>query len=289
MNNHAELQGFVSIAQNSSVDYLTLAYVQALNIKSVMPSSKYAIIVDTHTKSLVTDKHQQVFDYVIEITRDYAYNHDWKLANEWQVYGLTPFKETIKLEADLLIPRSIEHWWDTFRLRDVVLSTGCRNYLGSQVVDSNYRTIFRNNNLPDVYNGLMYFRYSETAHKFFKAARDIFLNWDHVVKELVKVTDQTPTTDVVYAIASKVVGVELTTLPSAEFINFTHMKPGINGWPEGSEFHKLLNVIVEPPAIRVNNIQQQHPFHYHYKDFITEEIITHYEQLFSTRRSVQLS
>lgn len=277
INEHTDQQGFLTIAQNGSADYLSMAYVQAMSIKLTMPGSKYAVVVDNATDALLTEEHRQVFDYVIKLDEDYAKDQRWKLGNEWQVFWLTPFKETIKLEADILIPRSISHWWNTFRLRDVVLSLGCRNYKDELSNSKKYRELFVDNYLPDVYNGLMYFRYSQTAANYFSVAREIFLNWGEVAKELTKVSDEMATTDVAYALACKIIGPELTTIPTADFINFIHMKPGINDWPEGNEFHKSVNLVVDPPRIRVNNIEQYHPFHYHYKDFITSEIIEKYQ------------
>ena len=275
---HREQQGFLTIAQNTdTVDYLKLAYAQAMSIKLTMPGSKYAVVVDRPTLERVTSQHRRVFDYVIELPHDYAQDHKWKLANEWQVFWLTPFKETIKLEADILIPDSIEHWWNAFRLRDVVVATGCKNYLGETSTSMKYREVFENNNLPNVYNGLMYFRYTRIATQFFSVARELFLNWPTVAQELTKVNDQIATTDVVYALACKIVGIEHTTIPTADFLNFVHMKPAINGWPEGIEFHKSFNVVTAPPRIRVNNIEQHHPFHYHFKDFVTNDIVKEYE------------
>ena len=106
---HQEQQGFVTIAQNSDVDYLQLAYVQALSVKLTMPGSKYAVIVDKTTLQSVTELHRKVFNYVITIDDDQAENDPWKMRNEWQVFYLTPFKETIKLESDLVFTRSIAH------------------------------------------------------------------------------------------------------------------------------------------------------------------------------------
>ena len=274
--NHNEQRGFVSIAQNGKVDYLRLAYVQALSIKLTMPTAKYAVIVDAVTMLSVTAQHRKVFDYVIELPHDYAKDTEWKLANEWQVFWLTPFKETIKLEADILIPRDISHWWDTFRLRDVVLGLGCKNYKGDAAI-SPYRTSFVDNELPDVYSGLMYFRYSKVATDFFKIARDLFLEWETVRLEFTRTATLQATTDFVYAIACNIIGRELTTLPTID-TNFVHMKPGVNGWPEITEFHRAVNVVVDVPDIRINNVQQYYPVHYHYKDFITDEMIGDYER-----------
>jgi hypothetical protein len=275
---HQSQQGFVTIAQNGEVDYLRLAYVQALSIKATMPGSEYAVIVDAETMKSVTEQHRKVFDYVIEMPHDYSGDVAWKLMNEWQVFWLTPFKETIKLEADLLIPRDIGHWWHTFRLRDVVLSNGCRDYQERISVNKRYRRIFESNDLPDVYNGLMYFRFSETASRFFRLAMSIFLNWDEIRDPLLMHCEVAlPTTDLVYAIAAKTIGIELTTLP-VDFINFVHMKPSINNWPEDTAFHRAVSVVVDAPDIRINNVQQYHPVHYHYKDFITDEMIKDYER-----------
>lgn len=278
---HQEQQGFLTIAQNSeSADYLQMAYLQAMSIKLTMPGSRYAVIVDAATKDKVTDQHRKVFDYVIDLPTDYAANQTWKLNNEWQVFWLTPFKETIKLEADIVIPRSIDHWWITFRLRDVVLSLGTRDYTDKPAKSRQYREAFDANALPDVYNGLMYFRYSATASAFFGLAKQVFLNWPAVAKELTRVPDSAATTDMAYAVVCKIMGLEKTTIPTADFLNFVHMKPAINGWPEGTEFHKGTNVVVSAPRIRINNIEQYHPVHYHYKDFVTDEIIKDFEDAF---------
>ena len=67
-----EQQGFLTIAQNTDVDYLELAYVQAMSIKLTMPGSKYAVLVDNPTLEQVQDKHRAVFDYIIPFSTDFA-------------------------------------------------------------------------------------------------------------------------------------------------------------------------------------------------------------------------
>ena len=47
---------------------------------------------------------------------------------------------------------------------------------------------------------------------------------------LIKNPDDKPTTDLVYALVVKELGLENCTLPSCDFINFTHMKNSINNW-----------------------------------------------------------
>jgi len=64
--------GFLTIAQNTKVDYLSLAYHQAKNIKATQASNSYAVIVDTDTLAQVTDEHREIFDYEIELPMDLA-------------------------------------------------------------------------------------------------------------------------------------------------------------------------------------------------------------------------
>ena len=274
--------GFLTIAQNTDeVDYLRLAYVQAMSIKLTMPAAKCAVIVDDETMSNVTEQHRKTFDYIIPLKYNYAKEERWKLSNEWQVFELTPFKETIKVESDILFTRSIDHWWTAFRLRDVVLSLGCKDYLGKSSDVRNYRRLFDDNDLPDVYNGLMYFRYSQFAHDFFEVARRIYGNWDYVRdNELINCRDQNPTTDVVYALAAKISNVENCVLPECDFINFTHMKNAINNWPEATPWPELVVSEFDLPMVRINNVNQYHPLHYQDKTWITNDIIERFEHEF---------
>jgi len=275
---HQEQQGFMSIAQNSDVDYLQLAYVQAMSVKLTMPGSKYAVAVDSKTLESVTDAHRKVFDYVITIEDDQAENDTWKMRNEWQAFYLTPFKETIKLESDLVITRDISHWWPAFRLRNIVLSTGCRDYLGQLSDIRAYRKLFDDNSLPDVYNGLMYFRYTPEAAEFFWWAREIFENWEYVRDNLLKnCRDDEPTTDVVYALAAQILGEELCTLPAMDYINFTHMKPMVNKFSQTLPWNELVVHETELPMIRINNVNQYHPLHYQEKSWVTDELVEEYE------------
>jgi hypothetical protein len=276
MSWHKEPRGFVSFAINTiDTDYLELAYTQALCIKATQDCNRYAVIVDAETKKLINQRHLQAFDYVIDCE-----SVDNAFSVEPQVLRLTPFKETIKLEADLLFTRSIDHWWTAFRLKDVCLSTHVRNYQQQLSDVRKYRQAFDANNLPDVYNGLMYFRFSQLAVDFFRCASQIFLEWD-AVKSSLRDIDGLASTDVVYAIAAQIIGEESVTLPSCDFINFVHMKPAINGYPESNSFRDVFVSEFDSGMIRINNINQYHPIHYHEKDFVTEEICEYFRSRIS--------
>jgi hypothetical protein len=276
MSRHKEQQGFLTIAANTEdVDYLRLAYLQALNIKATQKIKSFAVIVDANTAALVTEQHQAVFDYIIEVPNSTTGPYGLEVQAFWH----TPFKETIKLESDLLLPSSIDHWWTTFRLRDIVLSTGCKNYKQETAMSRKYRKLFDDNHLPDVYNGLMYFRFSQTATNFFRTAAQIFENWSTVRTALAHCDDEYPSTDVVYALSANIIGPELCTVPSADFINFVHMKPAINGYTEDFNFTDVYVTEFTDGIVRINNINQYHPLHYHDKNFPTEEMIDYFRSM----------
>ena len=278
-------RGFITFAQNTEqVDYLKLAYVQCMNVKLTQNNSKFAVIVDKSTKDRITDEHRNTFDYIVELPYDEnEQNSSWKLGNEYQVFSLTPFKETVKLESDLLFTRSIEHWWSAFRLRDVFLSTGCKNYRQEISNNRSYRKFFDDNELPDVYNGLMYFRYSQLASEFFLTAQEIYKNWDYIKTHLLKnCREDKPSTDVLYALTTKVIGSDRCTVPSMNFVNFVHMKNQINQF--GGDNQAWTEIVMHErdcDMIRINNLNQYDPVHYFDKNYITDDILNDYRERYS--------
>ena len=274
MNHKAQL-GFLTVACNTDqTDYLHLAYIQALNIKQTQKNNQYAVVVDQNTLNQLTDKHKKIFDYIV-LAPDHAFG---PYGTEAFVFELTPFKETIKLESDLLFTRSIDHWIHAFRLRDVVLSTGCRNYQQQLSDVRKYRRTFDDNHLPDVYNGLMYFRFTKTARDFFDTSKKIYSEWNSIADILKNCRETIPSTDIVFALAARIIGEELCTMPSADFINFVHMKPGINGFGEDLKFNEVFVTEFDQDMIRINNVNQYHPLHYYNKNFVTEQMLEYYEQ-----------
>lgn len=243
-------RGFVIMAQNTEkTDYVKCAKVLEASIKRAMPDANVTIIT--------TD----MLPY-----GDQAPNSDWKLINDWQVYEASPYDETIKIEADMYIPRSIEHWWDILSINDVAICTTIRNFKGEISHNRAYRKFIDDNKLPDTYNAITYFKKSDTAKQFFAIVRDVFENWEDY-KQLLKCNPQEEaTTDWVYALASHIVGIEKTTLPGFTEFSMTHMKQFINDMPT-EDWTNTLVYECFPNLIRINTCPQSYPLHYHTKNF----------------------
>ena len=273
-------QGYVSIAQNSDVDYLKLAYLQALSIKATQKINNYAIIVDKNTEKEITDTHRKVFDKIVVLPfEDDAYESTWKLQNEWQVWWATPWKETIKLEADLILPVNIDHWWNMLRHRDICFSVIARTYRGDISKNKRYRKVFDDNFLPNAYNGFSYFRYSRTSADFFMNVREILKNQESY-KKILKNFNGTIATDEAYALAAVAIGTENCYIPHTDYPCLTHMKPGIHEWDECIDWMDVLPYTINDDlTITVGGYTQQYPFHYHNKEFATDKIIGKYERI----------
>lgn len=203
---------------------------------------------------------------------DLAPNSDWKLINDWQVYEASPYDYTIKLEADMYIPRNIDHWWDVLKDRNIVVSTTIRNFR-QEISDVRfYRRFIDENNLPDVYNAITYFKKSDEAKYFYMLIKDIFTNWNEYKKILKCNADELVTTDWVYSIACHIMGIEKTTLPTFNEMSMVHMKSFINGNPTENWTDTFIYECL-PNQIRVQTVPQQYPFHYHVKNFCDKIVV----------------
>jgi hypothetical protein len=186
--------------------------------------------------------------------------------NDWQCFAASPYRQTIKLEADMICASPIDHWWTLFEHRDVVVSQGARTFYDEPAESRYYRKIFDQNNLPDVYNAITYWRLSNTAREFFDLVRAIFEHWSEY-RSLLKFPDELPTTDVVYAMAAVIMGPERITLPAGLGPTIVHMKRYINPIQSDDWTREL---IWENDPFRINTVAQFGLVHYHIKEWICD-------------------
>jgi hypothetical protein len=184
-------------------------------------------------------------------------------ANDWQCHWLSPYRQTVKLEADMICASPFDHWWTVFEHRDVVISRGARDFYGQPCRTRAYRQTFDVNNLPDIYNAITYWRVSATATEFFQVVRSIFQNWNEY-KKLLKFPEDIASTDLVYAMAAQIIGEEKVMLPPGVGPTIVHMKQHVNGL-QGSDWTKEL--VWEHNPLRINTVAQHGMFHYYIKDW----------------------
>ena len=267
-NSFKAQQGYFTFAQNTdTVDYLDLAYAQAVSIKNTQTINQYAVAVDSQTKKQITYEHRRVFDYVIDIRDPNVH----AMSNEWQAWYLTPFKETVKLESDILFTTNVDHWWTGMRLQEVCFTTKIRNYEGTISNARAYRKLFDENNLPDIYTGMYYFRFGRTSMELFQLAEAVYANWPVFRDQLLKnCREDLPSTDVVFAIAARLLGEESCTNPALDYPSFVHMKGAVNGLAPAADWQEVYPHELYNNHLMINFTRQTWPVHYYQKTFIND-------------------
>jgi hypothetical protein len=279
-------RGFFTFAQNNSTnDYVRMAYALALSLKASQTDIPYLTLGIT-PGTTVPEQYAWAFDNIMEIIwGDDALEAEWKLNNEWKSIYMTPYVETIKLDCDMLFFGEIASWWGLMSTKDFWICNTVLNYKAQIVNDDFYRKTFTINNLPDVYTGFMYFKKTDSTFELFKLVELIYKNWGEMSTELLNFKDrpETPSTDVVFALALKILDIDQIWYQKNSIPTFTHMKTRLQKWNKdivnedwsihiSSFFNKKLEC-------KIGNYSQVFPLHYHRKDFLTDEIISYYEKV----------
>jgi len=251
-------RGFVIVATGDA-QYITCANTLTDSIHRTMPHALVSLITDH-------DISDSRYDHIIKTTSVSA--DPWRLADDYQVYNLSPYQETIKLESDLYLPRAVDWWWDAHKDRDLNICTTIRDYRGNISTSPAYRQTFIDSGLPSVYNAMTYFKKSNLAEGFYATVKDIFENWPEVKTTLKHSSEENATTDVVYGIAALLHGVENCTMPSLTDFSMVHMKRWIQNL-QTEVWHNELVYEVLPHALRIQSHHQWYPVHYYNKDFAT--------------------
>ena len=168
-------RGYLIPAVNTpGVSYIRCAITLAQSVHRFHPNASVTLLTNEQIEL-------PEFDHVITL----PHGDQGGYANDWQVFEASPYRETVKLEADMVLASGFDHWWTMFEHRDVVVSQGCRDYYDNISTSRHYRKFIDENQLPDVYNAITYWRLSKTAQEFFDLVRSIFEHWEQF-RRLVK-------------------------------------------------------------------------------------------------------
>lgn len=280
-------RGFLTFAQNSTGrDYLRMAYALALSLRASQTIAPFLTVVVTPGME-VPDRYRRVFDEVVEMPwADDAHKMDWKLANEWKAFHCSPYRETIKLDADMLFPTDISSWWEILGRHSLIVCTDVRDHTGRRVTSDAYRACFTLNRLTNAYSAFTYFRADAVAAEFFAMIRLIMREWYNVIPRYLDPANRPfqPDTDVAFGLALKLMDAEdRFTLPTSLGLpTFVHAKTRLQGWPARSVSEQWTAHIPADVSnrleLKINHVRQVIPVHYHDKAFLTDAVIDTYEK-----------
>ena len=278
-------KGYVILAQNNKTDdYVKMAYVSAMSIKLTQKEIRDVTLI-TDVPEAVPQHYCKAFDTILPIQWfDDAYNSEWKIENRWKLYHLTPYDETIILDADMLFFSDVSNWWKYLGKNfDLMITDKVYTYRNELIVNSYYRKAFIENSLPNTYSALTYFKKCDQAKEFWKLVEIIIKNWEVFYQRLIK--ESRPkhlSIDVVFSLAVKMLGIEDKVFSSLDYPSFIHMKSRDQKWHYSTDnWTDIAGVyLTDDCELKIGNYQQTGIFHYTEKNFLTDDILYKYEKKF---------
>ena len=258
-------QGYLVMAQGA--DYLEMAIALAKSIANTQSTvSNVAVITDQK----IPKAHP--FDKVIKLKKDYSGNNEWKIHNRAQFYKLTPYDETVILDADMLFLNDVSHWWNFMANYEFLYTSKVKTYRGDLVTSNPYRKTFVENKLPNVYSAFTYFKKCDKAESIFDLVTSMMQNWDEWIGRYAPEKKQEfPSLDLAISMAVNILDISNECESPFEFPTFVHMKSGCQGWKYFNEDWKThLGIYNTSQGIRLGNHIQTDVLHYVDKTFIKE-------------------
>jgi len=275
-------KGFLVIAENSKLtNYVEQAYALALSIKM---SQKETINISLVTNNKVPKKIAKVFDQIITIPwTERQEESRYAVENRWKLFHVSPYNETIVLDADMLMLEDISDWWSYCSNFDLKFCNRVKNYKLEPILqDTFHRKAFNENGLTNPYFALHYFKKSEQALNFYKVLEFVCNNWEWCYNKFAPVAYQDwLSMDLASAIAIEITGYHEAVIDSCSPLDFVHMKLPLQGWElTMSSWQDTVPLVFNSRGeLIVGNIKQTKLFHYVEKNFISKKILSRLEEL----------
>jgi hypothetical protein len=262
-------KGIVLLAQNNSKDN----YVEQATALAASINQFNSIPVTLITDDEVSDYSKKYFDQILPIAwGDMAVESEWKVENRWKVFHQSPYKETIVMDTDMLVTKDIEYLWDYYSNYDMFFTTNPVTYRGERISSNYYRKMFKENNLPNIYSALYYFKKTEFTHNFFAYLELVIKNFDDFQEDLCPNLKQDSVSfDVAAAMTLKLMDIaDDVTNEENNTSKFVHMKPHVQNWKKPREkWQSLVPVhFTKSLDLYIGNYRQTEIFHYTEKDFL---------------------
>jgi hypothetical protein len=267
------------VSEKDDTNYARLAYALALSIKNTQKEGydKVALVINDK-KRLEGFTSTWVFDEIIE----------WDGAEFWDGRShmdlLSPWDQTICLDADMLFLRDYSHWAEYFiKNSELYVANKSYTYRGEVVTDDYYRKTFLANELPNLYSFYTFFvKDSQLAKEFFNLQREIIKNPKEFSNLFLNnYKPKIVGTDEAFALAAKILDISDQISYDLEFPRVVHMKGMIQKWPYPADscYDHIGFYFNRQGKLKLGNFEQTDIVHYVDKDKITLETINILEEI----------
>lgn len=277
-------RGYLTHAFNhGQVDYLRMAYCLALSLRLTQSKVRRLSVIVSESHR-VPPHYLEVFDHVIPVPdeRPEFVRENWRVDNFVRMYDLTPYDQSVTLDADMLFFDDVSHWWDVLSPADIVGATAV-TYRGEPIVDNSLRANLYEIGLPDLHNGFFFFRQGDVAKRLFATMTDYLDDWDGTCRRHFGRTVPF-SSDCALLLSIRDNGLEEASAgPRPGIPRFIHMKACLQGWPgvdpsEREWRHHAAHRFDSRLQLYIDDVRIGDPFHYHVRDFVTDDLLRSYEK-----------
>lgn len=271
--------GYVISAINGKYDYIKMAYAAAMSIKHTQRVNNVSLLVSN--KNDVDDRYKWVFDDIVEVLNDNKiYNSNDTTYIDRLNYHYMPYERSIFIDSDMLFFTDISEWWDMID-NDICFTNYPLTYRGERLCGNYYRKVFTENDLPDLYTGMMVVKKSSLSDELYEMIDIIMSNWKYFYKEyLLESCPNFCSSDVSYSLAVNLLGIS-DRVVCGSIPTFVHMKSHIQGWkyPEDDWREMVPMSIDQKWRCTIGVYRQTLPVHYTIKEILGDTIVDQLEKL----------
>ena len=197
-------------------------------------------------------------------------HQEWLKVHKAKIFDLTPYKETIVFDSDVLLTHSTEYLWNNLEGKDLYFTTEVINHRGNVILeDKVHRKTFIENDLPNIYSAFFYFNKTNKNKEFFDLLKLIVNHYKEVYKLITPNSKQNfCSIDVSIAICCKL----LKTAIPKNLWPVIHMKTPLQDLQRVKNWSESLLCYANTDGLFVNNYRQHGVFHYVDKDFVNQDI-----------------
>lgn len=274
----------IFVSKHDTIDYTKLAYALALSIKNTQRPGYDKVAIITDDKSAVDNlRSPWVFDHVIEWDQEQGWD-----GRSW-MDKLSPWDETICLDADMLFFRDYSHWVEYFiENSQLYVANDAYTYRGEVITNDFYRKTFTKNQLPNLYSFYTFFKKdSKMVQDFFELGRYIIKNpteFSNLFLENHK--PKVLGTDEAFALSAKILDISDQIAYKLDFPRVVHMKGQVQNlpWPADNVTDDVGFYLNYYGKLKIGNYQQHDIVHYVEKDLMTNEAVSTLEEIIWKKR-----
>lgn len=258
-------RGFLTMAFGQN--YIQCATILAASVKKTQITVKNITLIKDD-KSIITDNQAKYFDNIITLPNR---EEIWQTRSE--LWYHSPYEQTMFVESDIILTNNISDWWYQLDNHELAVTENVRDFKNQLYTGTHYRRFFVENNVPNIYTGIMYWQKTKMVDKIFELWKEYTSNW-HLMYNMFKSHQYgILPADEGLAVAIRNSGYANEVLnPNRLFPSFIHCKPDVFGISNTDWMKEINFTVTTDLEFKLGYHRAQWPVHYQIKDIANSEL-----------------